>query len=148
MLIGRYYHTLEKNGRLALPKAFREKALEWVVSRGLDGGLFLFPEQDFAKQIQELTERTFTKKRNRDFIRLMVNSAQQVSPDSLGRVLLPSYLIDLATLSKEVVVVGSYHYLEIWNQKLYHHYLDELEPQAEQLAESLSSPTEIESTSL
>lgn len=137
MLIGRYYHTLEKNGRLALPKSFREKATDWVVTRGLDGGLFLFPKQDFEKQIQELAERTFTKKRNRDFIRLMVNSAQEVSPDSLGRVLLPEYLIGLAQLTKQVVVVGSFQYLEIWDQKLYHNYLDELEPQAESLAESL-----------
>jgi MraZ protein len=137
MLIGRYYHTLEKNGRLALPKSFREKATEWVVTRGLDGGLFLFPKQDFEKQIKELTERTFTKKRNRDFMRLMVNSAQEVLPDSLGRVLLPEYLIGLAQLTKQVVVVGSYQYLEIWDQKIYHNYLDELEPQAESLAESL-----------
>jgi MraZ protein len=142
MLIGRYYHTLEKNGRLALPKTLREQTENWVVTRGLDGGLFLFPQQDFKKQIQELTERTFTKKRNRDFVRLMVNSAQEVTPDSLGRVLLPEYLIDLAQLSKQVVVVGSFQYLEIWDQKLYHSYLDQLEPQAEQLAESLGSETE------
>lgn len=137
MFIGRYYHTLEKNGRLALPKSFREKTENWVVTRGLDGGLFLFPKPNFENQILELTERTFTKKRNRDFVRLMVNSAQEVSPDSLGRVLLPEYLINLAQLSKKVVVVGSYHYLEIWDQKQYHSYLDMLEPQAEQLAESL-----------
>lgn len=140
MFIGRYYHTLEGNGRLALPKSFRQKTKDWVVTRGLDGGLFLFPKGDFEKQIQELTERTFTHKRHRDFIRLMVNSAQEVAPDSLGRVLLPEYLIQLAQLAKQVVVVGSYSYLEIWDQERYHHYLDTLEPQAEAIAEQLDTP--------
>lgn len=139
MLIGRYYHTLEANGRLALPKSFRETTKDWVVTRGLDGGLFLFPKGDFEKQIQELAERTFTTKTHRDFVRLMVNNAQAVEPDALGRVLLPEYLIKLADLTKQVVVVGSYTYLEIWDQTKYHAYLDALEPQAEAIAEQLQS---------
>lgn len=140
MLIGRYYHTLEANGRLALPKSFRETATEWVVTRGLDGGLFLFPKGDFEKQIQELAERTFTTKTHRDFVRLMVNNAQAVEPDALGRVLLPEYLIKLADLTKQVVVVGSYTHLEIWDQTKYHTYLDKLESQAESIAEQLYTP--------
>jgi MraZ protein len=141
MFIGRFYHTLEANGRLALPKSFREQASQWVVTRGLDGGLFLFRKEDFAKQIEELAERTFTTKTHRDFVRLMVNNAHELEPDSLGRVLLPEYLINLAQLAKQVVVVGSFSYLEVWDQAKYHAYLDQLEPQAESIAEQLEPST-------
>jgi MraZ protein len=139
MLIGRYYHTLEEKGRVSLPKTFRENSDHWVVTRGLDGGLFLFTEADFTQQVRELEQRTFTKKSNRDYIRLMTNDAQTVSPDKNGRVQLPEYLIEFASLQKHLVIVGSLNRLEIWDRDLYHQYLDAIEPQAEAIAESLES---------
>lgn len=139
MFIGRHYHKLEDKGRVSLPKKFREIEADWVVTRGLDGGLFVFRKKDFLEKVEEIATRSFTKKRNRDFVRLMVNEAQEVSADANGRVSLPEYLINLAGLTKEVVIVGSYSYLEIWDQARYHDYLDELEKNAESIAESLEN---------
>jgi MraZ protein len=138
MFIGRYYHSLEENGRISLPKEFREQETEWVVTRGLDGGLFLYRAQDFQDELQKLAERTFTKKSHRDFIRLMANDAKTVSTDTLGRVSLPEYLIEFAQLKKNLIVVGSYSRVEIWDRELYHTYLDQLETEAETIAESLN----------
>jgi MraZ protein len=138
MFIGRYYHSLEENNRLSLPKEFREQETEWVVTRGLDGGLFLYRAQDFQEELQKLTERTFTRKVHRDFIRLMANDAKAVSADNLGRVSLPEYLIEYAKLKKNVLIVGRYSRVEIWDRDLYHAYLDQLEDTAESIAESLN----------
>ncbi len=144
MFIGRYYHTLETNGRVSLPKTFRDQEINWIVTRGLDGGLFLFRSGDFEIKIRELAERTFTSKSNRDFIRLMTNEAQAVSVDTNGRVQLPEYLIDFARLAKDLVVVGSYSWIEIWDRETYHQYIDPLEDQAEAIAENLASQTQSE----
>lgn len=137
MYIGKYYHTVEDKGRVSLPKTFREKSESWILTRGLDGGLFLFEAAQFAAELQKLEARSFTKKTNRDFIRLMTNEAVRVSPDKNGRVQLPEYLNDFAHISKNVVIVGSYTYIEIWDRDTYHAYLESLETQAEQIAESL-----------
>lgn len=137
MFIGRYYHTLEENRRLSLPKKFRNIETNWVVTRGLDGGLFLFRAENFKAELEKLSQRTFTKKAHRDFIRLMSNDAQELSADDNGRVSLPEYLTQFAHLKKQVVVVGSYSRVEIWDQEQYHQYLDQLEDQAEQIAEGL-----------
>lgn len=139
MFIGRYYHKLEDKGRVSLPKKYREIEVDWVVTRGLDGGLFVFRKSDFLEKIQEIANRSFTKKRHRDFVRLMVNEAQATTVDANGRVSLPEYLIKLAGLTKEVVIVGSYNYLEIWAMDRYHLYLDGLEKQAEAIAESIEN---------
>lgn len=139
MFIGRYYHKLEDKGRISLPKKFREIEKSWVITRGLDGGLFIFKESDFIEKIEEIAQRTFTKKKNRDFVRLMVNEASQVTADNNGRVPLPEYLIKSAGLKKELVIVGSYNYLEVWDIDKYHHYLDKLEDQAENIAESIEN---------
>lgn len=137
MFIGRYYHRLEEKGRLSLPKVFREKSSDWIITRGLDGGLFLFKPDTFESQVAELAERTFTKKRHRDFVRYLVNDARQLQIDKLGRVSLPDYLTTFAKLQKEVVIVGSYSYIEIWDQTTYHSYLDTLEKSAVDIAEAI-----------
>ena len=139
MFIGRYYHRLEDKGRVSLPKVFREVGSDWIITRGLDGGLFLFRPETFEKQVQELSERTFTKKINRDFMRYMVNDARLVTLDKQARVLLPEYLTTFAHLTKEVVVVGSFQYIELWDQNRYHKYLDTLENSAEQIAEQIET---------
>lgn len=138
MFIGTYYHTLEANGRVSLPKSFRDQAKTWVVTRGLDGGLFLFPAAQFQQRLQNISvNHTFTKKAHRDFVRLMTNEAQRVQADNNGRVNLPNYLIEFASLRKNLVVIGSLEYVEIWERSTYHKYVDSLEKNAQQIAEKV-----------
>jgi MraZ protein len=139
MFIGTYYHTLEEQGRVSLPKTFRNITDQWVVTRGLDGGLFVFPADSFQEKLQKISENhVFTKKAHRDFVRLMTNEAQAIEVDSNGRVNLPDYLIHFAHLNKDLVVVGSLDYIEIWERDLYHKYVDQLENQAEEIAEKVA----------
>lgn len=137
MFIGRYYHTLEESKRVSLPKKFREVEKNWIVTRGLDGGLFLFRAEKFKEELNQLAQRSFTKKAHRDFVRLMANDAQEITADGNGRVSLPEYLIQFAKLKKQLVIVGSYERIEIWDRDLYHHYLENLENNAEKISESL-----------
>ena len=137
MFVGKFYHSLEEKGRISLPKKFRRESDSWIVTRGLDGGLFIFKEEDFEKEIAKFESRTFTKKNNRDFVRLMTNEAKIVTPDKNGRVQLPEYLNTFAHITKDVVIVGSYSYIEIWDRDTYHTYLETLESNAEDIAESL-----------
>lgn len=137
MFIGKYYHTIEAKGRISLPKDFRTHSTDWVITRGLDGGLFLYKSEDFQKELEKLESRTFTKKKNRDFIRLLTNEAKVITPDANGRVQLPEYLIEFANLSKSAVIIGSFEKIEIWDRDRYHRYIDEIEPLSETIAEEL-----------
>lgn len=137
MLIGKYYHHLEDKGRLSLPAKFREVNKSWIITRGLDGCLFLLQESNFKEELNKIAQSSLTKKANRDLIRLMTNEAQELEVDDNGRVNLPNYLITFANLKKEVVVVGSLNHIEIWDQEKYHHYIDQIEGQAENIAESI-----------
>lgn len=143
MFLGKYYHVLEANKRISLPKAFREQTSSWVVTRGLDGGLFLFDTKTFALELRQLRERTLTHKQNRDFARLMANEASEVTPDKNGRIQLPEYLTAFGGMTKDIVIVGSINYVEIWDRERYHAYVAQLEPQAEAIAESLTPNREI-----
>ena len=135
MFIGKFYHHLEDHGRLSLPKKFREIEKNWIITRGLDGCLFLMRTANFEAELNTISEKSFIKKANRDLIRLMTNEASEIEADKNGRVNLPNYLIDFAQLKKEVVVVGSLNHLEVWDQDRYHNYVDKLESEAEAIAE-------------
>lgn len=137
MFIGKFYHRLEAQNRLSLPKKFREASESWIITRGLDGCLFLFKPADFTAQLQLITERSLTKKTNRDLVRLMANEATEVTPDQNGRIHLPEYLTDFAHLSESVVVVGSLQRIELWDQATYHAYIEQIESNATEIAEEV-----------
>ncbi len=139
MLIGRYYHTIEEQGRVSLPKKFREASTEWIITRGLDGGVFLFIKNQFEAEMAKLQERAFTKKVNRDLVRLMSNDAHEVEIDANGRILIPDHLRRSALLHKDVVIVGSFKRIEIWDVEKYHEYIDQLEKNAEDIAEQVET---------
>jgi MraZ protein len=141
MFIGRYYHRLEGKGRLSFPKAFRDYHEQWVVTRGIEQGLLVFGASQFQAQLEKLQARTLTNKDHRDFIRLLSNAAHQVEVDKLGRINLPEHLITFAKLTKEVVVVGSYDFVEIWDQTQYHQYEESIAGHAQQLAATLDQRT-------
>lgn len=138
MFIGTYYHRIEEKNRVSLPKKFRSMGDSWVITHGLDGGVFLFLAEDFQAELQKLSQLAFTKKAHRDFIRLMANEASEVEVDQSGRILLPEFLRASAQLVKDVAIVGSYQRIEIWNVEKYHQYLDHLNSNAEGIAEEVS----------
>lgn len=138
MLLGKAYNSLDTQRRVTIPKTMRgQLGSSAVLTRGLDGGLFLLPQTYWSQLVNNLTQLPFTKKRARDFWRYLSNDAYELQPDNLGRITIPATLAEFADLQKEVVVVGSMQYIEIWDQQRYHRYLDELTQQAEDIAEEL-----------
>ena len=125
MFTGRYYHTIETKGRLAIPASFREElASGGVVTWGLDGCLFLFPDSYWQKLSEKLASLPLTNPQARNFTRLLVQSAQILDLDSQGRTLLPDHLRQQAQLKKQVVVAGALTRIEIWDRDIYHQHLD------------------------
>lgn len=140
MFLGTYYHTLEKSGRFSLPKQFRAQHQSWVITKGIDGGLILLNIDRFEQELESISKRTFTPKKQRDFLRYVANSAHQVTTDKVGRIQLPEYLIKEAKLQKQIVVLGSGHHIEIWDQAQYHQYYQSLQPPEDSVLEINDEP--------
>lgn len=138
MFTGRYYHTIEAKGRLAIPQAFRE-GLEsgGVVTWGMDGCLFLFPNSYWQKFSEKLGSLSLTNQTARNLTRLLVQSAVDLNLDAQGRTLIPEHLRLQANLKKQVVVAGSLTRIEIWDRDLYHQHLDLIAHSINQSGDSL-----------
>lgn len=137
--IGRYYHALEQKGRIAVPASFRRQLGEQgILTRGLEGCLFLFPTSSWEKTTQGIANNPFTSKDVREWTRLLVHHANISEFDSQGRILIPEHLRAYALLESECVIAGSLEYIEIWDRQKYHSYMDTLENRAEEIAEKMS----------
>ena len=63
MLIGEYHHSIDEKGRLIIPSKFREEIIDKaIVTRGLDGCLFVYSLENWEKIVSKLSILPFTKK--------------------------------------------------------------------------------------
>ena len=139
MFIGHYYHNLEIKGRLAIPSTYRQKLVSGgVITAGLDGCLFLFPNSYWQSLSKKLAGLPLTNKAARSFTRLLVQQAANLEFDSQGRTLIPEYLRQQAQLKKQVVVAGALSRVEIWDRDRYHEHLNLITQQTPDLEKGLA----------
>lgn len=76
MLIGEYHHNLDEKGRLIIPSKFREDiGNEFIVTRGLDGCLFVYSKIEWDNIVSKLKSLPFTKQDARTFNRFFLSDA-------------------------------------------------------------------------
>lgn len=138
VFIGEYTHLLDDKGRVAIPAKFRAILKKGaIVTKGLDGCLFLYTAPEWMKLVAKLNEMPISQGNARAFARLMVAGAMGVNVDSQGRINLPNYLIKFAGLKKNVIVAGLMNRLEIWDETTWAKYKTKTEPESEKIAEEL-----------
>ena len=138
MFMGQYNHTIDAKGRLIIPSKFRE-ALgdEFVVTKGLDGCLFVYDNKEWAAFEEKLKSLPLTNKDARQFVRFFLAGAALAEVDKQGRILLPAVLREFAALEKEVVLIGVASRVEIWSKERWENEAsyDDVEEIAEHMAE-------------
>jgi transcriptional regulator MraZ len=141
MLLGEYEHTLDDKNRLTLPAKFREQlASGVVVSRGMDGCLYVWPPAEWRDQFQARVSSldpldTDSRKLQRHFFA----GAAEAELDKQGRIMIPAALLRYAGLTRDVVVAGVSDHLEIWDREAWRRELNEVEGSAEHVAERLAA---------
>ncbi|MDZ4230119.1 MAG: division/cell wall cluster transcriptional repressor MraZ [Candidatus Veblenbacteria bacterium] len=139
MFIGEYQHALDDKGRLQVPAKFRaDLKVGAVVTRGLDSCLFLYTRRAWEELAKRLAGLPLARANTRAFARLMLAGAMDVEIDSQGRILLPDYLRQYASLKREVIVAGLYNRLELWDMSRWQSYKRATEKGSGDIAEALS----------
>ena len=117
MFMGEYNHTIDAKGRIIVPAKFRDLLGEhFVVTKGLDGCLWVFPTDEWDTFYEKLRSLPVTKKDVRAFVRNFMANALDAELDKQGRILLPQNLRKAANLDKDVVLIGTGPRVEIWDK--------------------------------
>ncbi len=138
MFMGEYHHNIDEKGRLIMPSKFRfDLGESFVVTRGIDSCLFVYPKETWLKITSKLNELSFTKKDVRSFQRFFLSAATVCEFDKQGRINITSPLIDYADLSKECVIIGVNDRIEIWSLDKFNSYLKDSLTNVSDIAENL-----------
>jgi len=138
MFMGEYSHTIDTKGRLIVPAKFRDSLGDaFMVSKGMDGCLFVYPLSEWATIEEKFREIPLTTKDARKFSRFFFAGAAECEIDKQGRVLIPGTLKEYAGIEKEVVSVGVLNRIEIWSKQrwLEDNTYDDMDEIAEHMAE-------------
>jgi MraZ protein len=115
--------NLDAKGRLAIPVRYRDAIQEQCGGRMVltysafdSGALWLYPQQEWERVRDEVTNLSTFNPGHRSLQRRLVGSAAAVAPDGAGRILLPQTLRQVAGLDKHVVLLGMGSRFEIWNE--------------------------------
>ncbi len=118
MFMGEYNHTIDAKGRLIVPSKFREALGDtFVVTKGLDGCLFVYDNEEWQAFEEKLRSLPITNKAARQFARFFLAGAAEVEVDKQGRILVPNILREFAQISKDVVLIGVASRIEIWSKE-------------------------------
>ena len=140
MFTGEYQHCLDEKGRVIIPARLREGLGDtFMITRGLDGCLFIYHLDVWKKIEQKVKELPVTQRGARAFTRYFFSGAAEVEIDRQGRILIPQNLRDHASIEKEAMIIGVSDRVEVWSEEAWREYSSaenlDFEAAAEQLAD-------------
>lgn len=139
MLIGEYEHSLDVKGRLIMPAKLREDMGEkFIITKGLDGCLFGFSQNEWTNFEEKLKTLPLTNKNARDFVRFFLSGATECEIDKQGRFLIASNLREYANMEKDVAIIGVGTRLEIWDREKWKAYNSDENISADEIAENMT----------
>lgn len=138
MLIGEYHHSIDEKGRIIIPSKFRDDlGDEFVITRGLEECLFVYPKTKWDEIVSRLNSIPFTKKDARSFMRFFLSGASAISFDRQGRINIPTVLTSYAGLQKDCVIIGVGDRLEVWSLEKWNNFYTTNKEDFSNIAENL-----------
>lgn len=139
MFIGEYQHTLDPKGRVIMPSKFRDDLGErFVVTKGLDNCLFVYPQSEWQELERKLRTLPLTSRDARAFTRFFFSGATECELDKQGRILIPANLREYAELDKDLTIIGVASRVEIWGRERWDDYNDDSNMDHESIVEKMA----------
>lgn len=139
MFMGEYQHSIDEKGRVTVPSKYRDQLGDkFVLTKGLDGCLFIYTHYEWAEFEKKLKNLPLTNINARKFSRFFLSGAIECMTDKQGRILIPHTLRIYSCIEKDIVFIGMSNRIEVWSLEKWQAYNDEdmnVEALASQMAE-------------
>ena len=139
---GQAEYSVDSKGRVAIPAKMRKSMSPaanetFTITRGFEDCIFLYPMDRWSSIEEEIEELSMYDREVRNFVRLIMRWASEVSLDGQGRISIPNPLLDFAELNGSALILGAFDHIEIWDPDQFDGYLNEQPDDYETLAESV-----------
>lgn len=136
MFLGRFEHSVDNKGRVAVPARFRGQLEgELIITRGNDHCLYVFTQEAWEPLASKLNDLPTGDADARNLRRAIFSAAEPVEIDKQGRVMIPDHLRQYAGINGNVAIIGLGTYIEIWDQQQW----TELDSRIEENVDVISS---------
>jgi MraZ protein len=124
---GSYSYSVDSKGRINIPSRLRkyvspEANDTFIITRGYEQCLFVYPLDEWSKLEQSIRELTTTNPKHRFFMRTLLEKATESQLDGQSRITIPKELLQFAAIENEVLILGVLERIEVWNPKVYQEY--------------------------
>ena len=141
-LLGEFEVALDSKGRFRLPSGLLGQlnfpgGVEFVVNRGFEKCLTLYPRTVWEHEKRLIDSLNLFDKRSRAFARAFYRGAQEITPDSADRLLLPKRLLEYAGAEKKLVLACLRDRIEIWAEAEYEHAFEDDDVDFSELAQDV-----------
>lgn len=132
MFAGEYLCKVDEKGRFLVPSPIRERleaeGSQVMFLKGTEQSLWVYSVKEWEK-VLERTKTQLDEDQSRLFMHHIVSEAGTSEIDKAGRVLIPGRLRKLIPVDEdqEVILVGLYHRMEVWNPSQWRRYLAKTE---------------------
>lgn len=138
MFLGHHQRSIDNKGRIIIPDDFRKNLSDTIyLTRGLEGCIFVFIQEEWERLYRSIASLPLTREEGRSFSRIFLANAASVSPDPLGRIMIPRPLRERANLKRKAMVVGTGTRIEIWSEEGWNRYSTEMEGRYEEIGKGL-----------
>lgn len=143
MLRGHFECILDDKGRIKIPSKFlenlRSNSINTLVMTFFDQSIYAYPKNTWEELESKALNLPLTNKAARRFKRMFFSSAIDVNLDSQGRITIPQILRQLASIEKNIVVLGNLDHIELWSSQKWLQEMELLRQDEDMLAQEIES---------
>ncbi len=120
---GSYSAKLDEKNRFVLPQELRYQlvengVLEFTIALSMGGCLAIYRKSDMEEIVEGFRKMRHVAKFQK-FFTLFFSTLTQATCDRIGRVSLPSVLVEGVGIKKEMIIAGSLDKIELWPKEVY-----------------------------
>lgn len=125
---GQFDCTMDDKGRIKMPASLRkqfpaEHGARFMIARDIEDCLVIYPLPTWDKQEKLLQQLNPLNPRHRQFTGIMMMGLTEVEMDNADRFLVSKSLVKYLGNSKDVVLVGRFDRVQLWDAARYEQYM-------------------------
>ena len=147
LLIGQYKSVVGAKSRVLFPKKFREiLGDKLIITQGYENSLIIVSEKNWEALLEGTEGKPFIQAETRETRRFLFGGAFDIELDDKGRFVIPSYLRNFGAIKDEVIFLGLYNYVEMWDVGKWENYRSNLEKTIGSISQKLIDPSSRKAT--
>lgn len=135
-------YSIDEKGRVNIPARMRKSLSDeaggtFILTRGNDNCIAAYPLNEWKKYMDMISKLNQFDEKNRRFMRSFLKWNVEVSLDRQNRITLPKQHLELADITKNVVILGQFDHIEFWDPDRLEKYEQDSDIAIEELAEKV-----------